>query len=109
MEKGICLIERLYVPYGQTVRFETCLLYTSRCVYETGQSLIRGLERNILAILCGVGLLCFAVASYILHESPSQILIGAVLVDPTSIPLVGSSKRKISTLALNHFANTAFC
>ena len=23
MEKGICLIERLYVPYGQTVRFET--------------------------------------------------------------------------------------
>ena len=23
MKKGICLIERLYVPYGQTVRFET--------------------------------------------------------------------------------------
>ena len=46
MEKGICLIERLYVPYGQTVRFET--LRVDKLIVD-GNLIVEG---KISAVIC---------------------------------------------------------
>ena len=46
MEKGICLIERLYVPYGQTVRFET--LRVGKLIVD-GSLIVEG---KISAVIC---------------------------------------------------------
>mgnify|MGYP000010762514 CR=1 FL=1 len=46
MEKGICLIERLYVPYGQTVRFEA--LRVDKLI-EDGSRIVEG---KISAVIC---------------------------------------------------------
>ena len=46
MEKGICLIERLYVPYGQTVRFETLRVDT---LIVDGNLIVEG---KISAVIC---------------------------------------------------------
>ena len=46
MEKGICLIERLYVPYGQTVRFET--LRVDKLIVD-GSLIVEG---KISAVIC---------------------------------------------------------
>ena len=46
MKKGICLIERLYVPYGQTVRFET--LRVDKLIVD-GSLIVKG---KISAVIC---------------------------------------------------------
>ena len=46
MRKGICLIERLYVPYGQTVRFET--LRVDKLIVD-GNLIVEG---KISAVIC---------------------------------------------------------
>ena len=46
MRKRICLIERLYVPYGQTVRFET--LRVDKLIVD-GNLIVEG---KISAVIC---------------------------------------------------------